>query len=120
MAFVWKNGGWYEKALGGYEVEPEYKDELMAGQIVDYFIATAEDGRPYLERRPGPTDEQLAQSVRADRDELLRQTDWTQAGDVPLAVRESYRDYRQALRDMTNQEGFPRNVVFPEKPDEQQ
>ncbi|MFY1903859.1 tail fiber assembly protein [Achromobacter xylosoxidans] len=117
MALFWKNGGWYENIEGGYEVSPEYKDELMAGQVVDFYIATAEDGRPYLEKRPAPTHEQLAQSIRADRDELLRKSDWTQMPDVSRTVREAYVVYRQALRDITQQPGFPSAVAFPEMPD---
>ncbi|QKH37585.1 hypothetical protein FOC84_22690 [Achromobacter pestifer] len=116
MAFVWKNSGWFESIEGGYRVDPEYKAELMTGQVIEHYIATAEDGRPYLEKRPDPTVENLAQAVRADRDELLRLSDWSQMPDVSESIRAAYVPYRQALRDITSQARFPMNVVFPEKP----
>jgi hypothetical protein len=59
-----------------------------------------------------------AQTIRDKRDKLLSDTDWTQVDDAPISDvdRESMRQYRQALRDITSQEGFPYNVNFPEKP----
>jgi|GEM_PF-1375005 len=61
---------------------------------------------------------QLAADVRTQRDKLLSDTDWTQVDDAPISDvdRGSMRQYRQALRDITSQEGFPYNVNFPEKP----
>lgn len=54
--------------------------------------------------------------VRAKREELLKATDWTQLPDVPEATRLKWQEYRQALRDITDQPGFPENVVWPEPP----
>ena len=61
---------------------------------------------------------QLAANVRTQRDKLLSDTDWTQVDDAPIsdADRESMRKYRQALRDITVQDGFPQTVAFPEIP----
>lgn len=63
------------------------------------------------------TDNQ-AQAVRDKRDKLLADTDWTQTDDAPLSSenKESMRQYRQALRDITVQDGFPQTVAFPEIP----
>lgn len=63
------------------------------------------------------TDNQ-AQAMRDKRDKLLADTDWTQADDAPLSSedKESVRKYRQALRDITAQSGFPQEVKWPEKP----
>ena len=63
------------------------------------------------------TDNQ-AQAVRDKRDKLLAGTDWTQTDDAPLSStdRESMRKYRQSLRDITSQSGFPQAIVWPEKP----
>lgn len=63
-----------------------------------------------------PTKEETAAWVRADRDRRLAETDWTQAADVPQATKDKWAPYRQALRDVPQQEGFPFNVVWPEKP----
>ena len=56
--------------------------------------------------------------VRAQRDKLLAETDWTQVADAPIdsATRSAMRVYRQLLRDVTEQAGFPTNVVWPEMP----
>ena len=56
--------------------------------------------------------------VRARRDKLLAETDWTQVLDAPISAesRDAFRVYRQALRDITEQEGFPAAVVWPELP----
>ena len=63
------------------------------------------------------TDNQ-AQAVRDKRDKLLADTDWTQTDDAPLSSedKESVRKYRQALRDITAQSGFPQKIVWPDKP----
>lgn len=53
---------------------------------------------------------------RDNRNQLLAQTDWTQAKDVPDAVSSKWAPYRQALRDVPQQPGFPENIVWPEKP----
>ena len=62
---------------------------------------------------PPPTLEELAAQARAQRDSLLASTDWTQLPDVPQATREAYAVYRQALRDVTEQEGFPTDINWP-------
>lgn len=59
--------------------------------------------------------EKLSSEIRAKRDKLLADTDWTQVNDNALsnAKKEAYRVYRQALRDITERANFPYNVVFP-------
>lgn len=58
------------------------------------------------------TPETQWQLVRRQRDALLAQSDWTQLPDVPLATKETWAIYRQALRDVTLQPD-PFNVVWP-------
>lgn len=53
--------------------------------------------------------------VRAKRDRLIAATDWTQLPDVPLATKEMWANYRQALRDVTLQ-ADPFNIVWPTTP----
>ena len=50
-----------------------------------------------------------ADQRRQERAKLLRGTDWTQLPDSPLTSgeREAWADYRQALRDLPAQPGFP-------------
>lgn len=57
-------------------------------------------------------------SVRAKRDELLAQTDWVSAKAYDTGVDEpAWKAYRQALRDITAQPGFPEEVTWPTKPE---
>ncbi|WP_425541511.1 tail fiber assembly protein [Stenotrophomonas indicatrix] len=54
---------------------------------------------------------------RADRDRILRATDWTQMADAPLtpAKKLEWGVYRQLLRDLPGVVGFP-NVPWPQPP----
>lgn len=56
-----------------------------------------------------------ADRIRAERNNLLQQTDWTQVADAPVSQTD-WAVYRQALRDITAQEGFPENVTWPVAP----
>jgi len=62
--------------------------------------------------------ETVAKEVRSKRDKLLNETDWTQMTDTALSAQkqEEYRIYRQALRDVPEQEGFPYEIEWPLKP----
>lgn len=69
-----------------------------------------------------PSDDSLvdfqAAKLKAERDSLLSATDYLVQPDYPIteSQREEVKAYRQALRDIPQQEGFPENVVWPEKP----
>lgn len=54
---------------------------------------------------------------RAERDQRLRESDWTQMADAPLTAPEklAYSVYRQALRDLPALPGFP-DVAWPQQP----
>jgi hypothetical protein len=60
-------------------------------------------------------DAEAAKSVRADRDKRLAECDWTQLSDsqVDKAV---WATYRQELRDVPAQAGFPYDITWPSKP----
>ena len=55
-------------------------------------------------------------AVRANRATLLAASDWTQLPDVPLDTKAAWATNRQALRDITEQDGFPFNVIWPTAP----
>lgn len=55
--------------------------------------------------------------ARLDRNRLLAETDWSQAVDTPQTVKNKYAAYRQALRDVPQQAGFPDNIQWPVKPE---
>jgi hypothetical protein len=56
--------------------------------------------------------------IRQLRDDLLKQTDWTQLPDVQLddATKAAYTAYRQALRELPQNNTDPFNIVLPSKP----
>ena len=51
--------------------------------------------------------------ARYKRDQLLAESDWTQLSDVTNINKEAWTTYRQALRDITNQNNFPHGIVWP-------
>jgi len=59
--------------------------------------------------------EQEADEARTQRDALLSQSDWTQVPDAPVD-QQAWAEYRQALRDLPQQAGFPQEVVWPNPP----
>lgn len=60
-------------------------------------------------------DEQAAQAVRSKRDKLIAETDYFMLSDAPEPP-QGLSEYRQALRDITEQSGFPHDVVWPDNP----
>lgn len=114
--------GYYDKRLWtrkmlknavvkGWITQDEY-DEIVG--VVD--TPTESDGGG----EAAPDYEQMAADVRAKRDALLAASDYTQATDYPstYAARTAWAKYRQQLRDVTKQAGFPASVVWPVPPTE--
>lgn len=66
------------------------------------------------------TNEQLESQARIERNNLLAQSDWTQLPDTPLseAQKTAWSNYRQALRDLPEQPGFPITIAWPDAPAE--
>lgn len=54
--------------------------------------------------------------ARLERDRLLKVSDWTQLPDIPEATRSKWQRYRQALRDVPAQPGFPEHIAWPTPP----
>lgn len=63
------------------------------------------------------TQDELADQARSRRRGLLMDSDWTQLPDAPLTDEQklAWGAYRQELRDITAQTGFPNNIVWPVK-----
>ncbi len=97
------DGKWYTKYILG----PVFLD-----QVVDGITTTAaEQEATYKDQK----DAEQAKSVRATRDAKLAECDWTQVADAPVD-KTVWATYRQALRDITAQEGFPWTITWPEQP----
>lgn len=78
------------------------------------------EGRRLVPRPPNlPA---LALDARRRRFQLLNVTDWTTVADAPLsdAKRAEWRTYRQALRDLPEQPGFPTEIAWPKPPAKQE
>ena len=71
-----------------------------------------------LVAEPDPEPEPVAPEVsaRSERDELLMTSDWTQVDDSPVD-KSAWATYRQLLRDVPSQEGFPNTITWPVKPE---
>lgn len=63
-----------------------------------------------------PIPDFLEEKIRTERNFLLADSDWTQVADAPVD-QAAWANYRQALRDIPNQEGFPTDVAWPAKPE---
>ena len=83
---------------------------LKNGQIIE---VPEWDLRTEAERQAGAVAAQ-ATSVRQQRDALLTETDWTALSDSTLTT--DMAAYRQALRDVPEQAGFPDTVIWPSRP----
>lgn len=64
------------------------------------------------------TIDELASQVRTERDRKIAETDWYMMPDYPAdpETLEVVKNYRKALRDITLQSGFPRDVEWPVMP----
>ena len=60
-------------------------------------------------------DDNQAKNIRNTRDQLIKESDWRAVSDRKLES--EWKEYRQALRDITKQEGFPHVVKWPVDPD---
>lgn len=79
----------------------------------DAICVEFKENNPDAER-PEDTNH-LEINVRKQRDNLLAATDWWAVSDRTMTEEE--RNYRTALRDIPEQEGFPHNVVWPTEPE---
>lgn len=62
--------------------------------------------------------DEAEENIRERRDKLLSLCDWTQILDSPLSDENKieWQTYRQELRDITDQSGFPADVTWPTQP----
>lgn len=76
------------------------------------------DGKYQIVENPPVSIGVLAENVRSERDRRLAETDWYMMPDYPAdpETLELVKGYRKALRDITLQSGFPRDVEWPVMP----
>ena len=83
--------------------------DASLGKFVEIEVDNREDPN---------TEENLLQFKKQERTVFLKESDWTTSTDSPLTDEQKSEaiTYRQALRDLPAQNGFP-NIAFPTKPD---
>jgi hypothetical protein len=95
-----------------YQVAAQDGVELLDGQWFTKFIAVDMD-----EEAKQALDSQQSKAVREDRNKRLSDCDWTQGKDIPDNISIPWAAYRQALRDIPAQPGFPWSVEWPTQPE---
>jgi hypothetical protein len=99
------NGKWYTKHILGpvFTDRPATEDEPAK--------TAAEQEAEYKAMK----DAEQANNVRQQRTQMLKDSDWTQIADS-TADKQAWATYRQALRDVTAQAGFPWTIDWPAQP----
>lgn len=108
----------YSQGAGVEQVHGKWYTKYVLGPI--FTDTTAEDGTVTTAAEneaayQAMKDAEQAKSVRTTRGEKLKETDWTQVADAPVD-KAVWATYRQALRDVTAQAGFPWTITWPEQP----
>ena len=98
-------GKWYTNYILG----PVFTDRAAEGDQPAQTAAEQETAYKAMK------DAEQAKSVRTSRTEKLKDCDWTQIADS-TADKAAWATYRQALRDITAQSGFPWTITWPESP----
>jgi hypothetical protein len=109
-----------EEVLAAFEVYPVKVLPRPPSDPLTQYLKQSDfyqvDGRWQVHYYPEPLPEaQASANIRTERDALLAKTDWQVMPDSPHDT-EEVRAYRQALRDVPSQAGFPYNVVWPVPP----
>jgi len=86
----------------------------------DMFSDTEEDGVTTTKAEheaayQARLDTEAAERVRSERDQKLKDTDWMGMSDVTMST--EWSTYRQALRDVPSQAGFPHTIIWPAEPE---
>jgi len=121
----------YSQASGVEQIDGKWYTKYILGPV---FIDTpaiestpATESTPAIEGVPAKTaaeyeaayqaskDVEQAAAIREQRDLKLSSTDWTQVADAPVN-QAAWATYRQALRDVPAQTGFPWEVTWPTTP----
>ena len=99
------DGKWYTKYILG----PVFTDRAAEGDQPAQTAAEQETAYKAMK------DAEQAKSVRTQRTQLLKDSDWTQIADS-TADKTAWATYRQALRDVPSQAGFPWTITWPTQP----
>jgi len=102
----------YSQRDGVEQIDGKWYTKYILGPVfTDGETTAAEQEAAYKAMK----DAEQAKSVRTQRGEKLKECDWTQVADAPVN-KEVWATYRQALRDVTGQAGFPWTIDWPTIP----
>ena len=103
----------YSMRAGVEQVDGKWYSKYILGPV----FANTEDATAVEQEAAykAQKDAEFATNARNQRDTLLTQTDWTQVADAPVD-KAAWAAYRQALRDVPQQIGFPSTITWPVKP----
>jgi hypothetical protein len=109
----------YSQVSGVEEIDGKWYTKYVLGPVFTDTAATeTEPAKTAAENEAAykvTKDAEQAKSVREQRSTKLADSDWTQVADAPVD-KAVWATYRQALRDITTQDGFPWNVTWPDAP----
>ena len=88
----------------------EIKGKWFTKYVIGPIFTNQEDEDSYRLN----IDTQASESIRNTRNSLISKSDWMGCSDIVMS--DEWRQYRQLLRDITSQEGFPHNVDWPDEP----
>jgi hypothetical protein len=102
----------YSQAAGVEQLDGKWYTKYILGPVfTDGETTAAEQETAYKAMK----DAEQAKSVRNSRTDKLKDSDWTQIADS-TADKAAWATYRQALRDITAQAGFPWTIDWPVVP----
>jgi hypothetical protein len=102
----------YSQASGVEQIDGKWYTKYVLGPVfTDGETTAAEQETAYKAIK----DAEQASAVRKSRGDKLADSDWTQVADAPVN-KTVWATYRQALRDITAQSGFPWTVTWPDAP----
>jgi hypothetical protein len=103
--------------LVGHPMDPEAREQSGEPFLLAWPETVAQpDIAALIASYPNYESDWLAIRAREDRNSRLRKSDWTQTGDAPLSNAGNWKTYRQALRDVPQQTGFPGTINWPAEP----
>lgn len=81
----------------------------------EHYEPTVKAGETLVIEQDQPTRAMTAAELRQERNKRLASSDWTQVADAPVD-QAAWATYRQALRDVPAQSGFPHSIEWPVQP----
>ena len=103
----------YSQASGVELIDGKWFTKHILGPVfIDGETTAAEQEAAYKAAK----DADQAKSVRSSRNDKLKECDWTQVLDAPVD-QTMWATYRQALRDISSQDGFPWEITWPTQPE---